>query len=249
MLDHDVTVRRRRHRRVALEAIVLTMVVCLLGWGLDYLARTGAQSLLQRDVQEVTGVTELPAAVIAPGPVIGQAITGAYRHVSVDVRGIRSGPLEIARVQAELYDVRLPLQDLLLRDIRRVGVGRSVDVVTLRLDDLNAYFETTGRSLRLYSSPTGDVQMIGFFSVLGQTIRTSGPVKFRVDGSQLRVSPQRVDTGDTELSSAGRVLLDQRLNLTVPLDGLPFATQFTDVTIAENELHLTAESRAVILRP
>jgi hypothetical protein len=74
-------------------------------------------------------------------------------------------------------------------------------------------------------------------------------VKFRVDGSQLRVSPQRVDTGDTELSSAGRVLLDQRLNLTVPLDGLPFATQFTDVTIAENELHLTAESRAVILRP
>jgi hypothetical protein len=248
--DPDETLwRRRRRRRVALEAILLTMIVCLLVLGLDRLARTGAESLLQRDIQEATGVEGTPTVDLAGGPVLGQAIAGAYRQASVDVRGVRSGPLEVAHVRAQLHDVRLPLQDLLLRDIRRVGIGRSVDVVTLQFDDLNAYFETTGRSLRLYSGTGGGVQMVGFFDVLGQTVRVSGPVEVWVDGTQLRISPQTVDTGSTRLSPAGRVLLDQRLDLTVPLDGLPFGNQFSDVTIAEDGLRLIAQSRAIILRP
>ena len=243
------TQRSRRHRRTALETILLVLVVCLFGWGLNRLARTGAESLLERDFQQVTGVTQRPEVTLPRGPVLAQATRGAYRQAEVDVRGLRSGPLEIARIQAQLYDVRLPLQDLLLRDIRRVGVGRSVDVVTLRFADLNSYFETTGRSLRLYSSPDGRVQMTGFFDVLGQTVRVTGPVELSVDASQLRISPQQVDTQGSRLSPAGRVLLDQRLDLTVPLDGLPFGNQLSEVTIAEDELRLTAESRATILRP
>lgn len=241
--------RRRRRVRIVLEALVLAVGVLLLGWGADRLARAGAESLLERNIQQVTGVAELPQVRLADGLVLHQAIRGAYGQAEVSVRGIRSGPLEIEQVQAQLYDVRLPLEDLLLRDIRRVGIGHSSDLVTLRLDDLNSYFEATGRQVRLTSNAADEVQLTGFFVVLGQTVRVTGPVELTVDGSLLRVTPRDVDTGDVSLSPARRVLLDQRLNLTVPLDTLPFGYQLTDVVVDDQRLRLTAEGTVILLRP
>lgn len=242
-------VARRRRRRTALEAAILVLGVGLLLWGTDTIARTGAESLLERNIQDVTGVAETPQVEVHGSFLLVQAIRGAYDEVEVSLVDVRSGPLQVRRVEATLQDVRVPFRDLILRDIRRVGIGRATDRVTLQFSDLNSYFDVTGRPLRLTGGEDGSVAMSGSFNVLGQIIPVSAKVKLSVDDSQLRITPMEIDTGDAALSQASRLLLDQRLNLTVPLDTLPFGQQLTEITSDQEAIYLQAQSTGVVLRP
>lgn len=240
---------RRRRRRTVLEAVIVVIGVGLLLWGTDALARMGAESLLERNVQDVTGVAEPPVVEVHGSFLLPQAIRGAYDEVEVSVVDLRSGPLRIHRVDASLLDVRIPFRDLVLRDIRRVGIGRATDRVTLRFSELNDYFRITGRSLRLTGEDDGEVRMSGDFNVLGESVPVTARVNLTVDESQLRIVPVEVDTGSVSLSRASRLLLAQRLNLAVPLDTLPFGQQLTEISNDRDALYLRAESTAVVLRP
>ena len=240
----------RRHRwRTAVEASLIAAVLVLLLWGANALSRIGAETLLERNIADVTGVVDRPRVDLEGGVFLPQALRGAYQEVDISVVGIRSGPLRIERVDARLYDVRVPFRDVVLRDIRRVGIGRSDDVISLRFQDLNTYFEITGREVRLARTDDGQVQMRGFFSVLGQTVQATADVELSVDGNQLRITPGDIDTAGASLSPVRRLLLQQRLTFTVPLDTLPFGQNLTGLTVVEDGLRLTAEGRTIILRP
>ena len=233
----------RRGWRTALEALLVTAGLVLLLWGADALSRVGAETLLERNIQDVTGVVERPEVEIDGVFFLPQVLRGAYQEVQVSVVGIRSGPLQVERVESRMHDVRVPFKDVVLRDIRRVGIGRSIDQINLRFQDLNSYFEATGREVRLARTDDGQVQMRGFFSVLGQTVQATAEVDLTVDGSQLRVTPRRIDTAGAPLSPARRLFLEQRLTFTVPLGTLPFGRELTGLVIVENGLRLTAEGK------
>ena len=128
-----------------------------------------------------------------------QALRGAYQEVDISVVGIRSGPLRIERVDARLYDVRVPFRDVVLRDIRRVGIGRSDDVISLRFQDLEQLLRDHRREVRLARTDDGQVRMRGFFSVLGQTVQATADVDLSVDGNQLRITPGDIDTAGASL--------------------------------------------------
>lgn len=241
--------RGRRARRRVIEVFLVTVSLVLLFWGADALARVGAETLLEQNLQEVTGVVERPEVEIEGPVLLPQVLRGSYQEVHVSLVGIRSGPLRVDRVESRMFDVRVPFRDVVLRDIRRVGVGRSVDEINLRFQDLNSYFEITGRDVRLDRTATGQVEMRGFFSVLGQTVQATTKVNLSVDGSQLRVTPGRIDTAGASVSSARRLFLQQRLTFTVPLDTLPIGRDLTELDIVDDGLHITAEGRRVILRP
>lgn len=238
-----------RRRRLLLEAVLLAVGICLAVWGVEVGSRAGAESLLERNLQEVTGVSQRPEVTLAEGFFLPQVIRGAYDGATVDIVRLRTGPLTVDRVHAELSDVRLPLKDLVLSDVRRVGIGRVEERVTLRLDDLNAYFVTTGRDLTLTVEEDGQIGLAGSFGVLGKTVPVTARVALTVDGTQLRITPSDIDTGDVTLSSAGQLLLDQRIALTVPLDGLPFGSQLTRLEITPEALLISASSNDIVLQP
>jgi LmeA-like phospholipid-binding len=167
MADADLSKVRRRWRdrrklsqgwRTALEAIAFVTIVLFLSWGADSLARLGAESLLSRNIQNATGVAEPPIVTVRGFAVVPQVVRGAYNEVDVTTRGITGGLLRIEQVDSQLFDVRVPFHDVLLQDIRRVGIGRSVEDVTLIYADLNAYFETTGPPFQLGAAENGKVQ-------------------------------------------------------------------------------------------
>jgi len=124
------TRRRRRglspeRRRLLLQVLGLIVVVALLLWGADTLARIRAETLLSRNIQDATGV-EVPPEVDVHGIFfLPQVIRGVYSEVHVTTEGVTGGPLRIDRVESQLSDVRVPFHDVLVRDIRRVGIGRS----------------------------------------------------------------------------------------------------------------------------
>ncbi len=245
------TGRRRptRRQRRGLEIAVLVIAVVLAGWGADTLARQGAEALLARSIQRATGVADLPTVNARGFAFLPQVVRGAYGTVDVTTRGIVSGPLRIDEVRSELRDVRVPFHDVLVQDVRQVGIGESDQHVRLRYEDLNAYFTATGRSITLSPADDGTVRLDGQVDVLGQPVRVGGTVTLSVSQANLRVSPGDIDTGSTALDRVGKLLLQQRLSLTVPLDTLPFGHELTAVSTDADGVHLDARAQGIVMRP
>ncbi len=225
------------------------IVLFLLGWGADSLSRFGAESLLSRNIQYATGVTERPQVTVRGFAFLPQVISGAYREVDVTIRGVTSGPLRVERVESRLLDVRVPFHDVLVQDVRRVGIGRSIEDVTLTYADLNAYFDKTGRSLQLMYGPDDTVLIDGAVDVLGREVTVQATVDVYASGETLRISPRAFTTGESGLDRASRLLLGQRLTLTVPLGTLPFGHQLTGIEPGPDGLRVTAEGTAIVIEP
>ena len=143
----------------------------------------------------------------------------------------------------------MPFHDVLVQDIRRVGIGRSVEDVTLRYEDLNAYFAATGRPLQLAPAADGEVRITGSVDVLGHQVQVNAMVTLSVADETLRISPRQINTGSVSLDQASRLLLGQRLTLSVPLGTLPFGHQLTSVTASGDAIRLQAEGTAIIVQP
>ena len=243
-----------RHRlteqaRFAIEFFVFVTAVFFLGWGADALARMGAEALLARNIQNATGVNEPPVVDVKGFAFVPQVIRGAYDEVHVTTRGLTSGPPRVERVDSQLFDVRVPFHDVLVQDIRRVGIGRSIEDVTLRYEDLNAYFLATGRPLQLAPDENGETQLTGVVDVLSQRLEVSGTMTLSVANDALRIRPREVNTGNNTLNQASRLLLRQRLTLSVPLGTLPFGHQLTSVDASRDGIRLRAEGVTIIVQP
>jgi hypothetical protein len=240
---------RPARRRFMLQVVGVVVVVVLLLWGADTLARIGAQTLLERNIQDATGVEVRPEVKVRGLLFLPQVIRGAYSEVHVTTRGITSGPLRIDRVDSQLFDVRVPFHDVLVRDIRRVGIGRSVENLDLTYEDLNAYLAATGRRLMLAPSSDGTVTLSGKVNVLSQNVRVSADATLSVEDDLLRISPQNLGAGPVSLDAASRLLLRQRQTLTVPLGTLPFGHRLTGVEPDQDAVHITAEGAAIVIKP
>lgn len=244
--------RRRlspERRRLLLQVLGLIVVVALLLWGLDTMARIRAEALLSRNIQDATGV-EVPPEVDVHGIFfLPQVIRGVYSEVQATTEGVTGGPLRIDRVESQLFDVQVPFHDVLVRDIRRVGIGRSVENLDLTYQDLNAYFAATGRRLTLAPGPDGTVRISGNLGIANQTVPLSADATLSVEGDALRISPVSLNTGSGSLDAASQLLLGQRLRLLVPLGTLPFGHQLTGVQADSDGVHLTATGTDIVLEP
>jgi hypothetical protein len=227
----------------------LIVVVVLLLWGADTLARIRAETLLSRNIQDATGV-EVPPEVDVRGIFfLPQVIRGAYSEVGVTTEGVTGSPLRIDRVDSELSDVRVPFHDVLVRDIRRVGIGRSEENLDLSYEDLNAYFAATGRRLTVAPGRDGTVRVSGNVEIANQTVPLSADATLSVEGDALRISPDSLNTGSGSLDAASRLLLRNRLRLLVPLGTLPFGHQLTGARADDEGIHLTATGTDIVVEP
>jgi hypothetical protein len=80
-------------------------------------------------------------------------------------------------------------------------------------------------------------------------VEVTADASLSVSEGALRITPDEIRTGDTVLSRASRLLLGQRLRLTVPLGTLPFGHQLTSATPDADGIRLQAEGTAIIVEP
>lgn len=235
--------------RKTLAALAGVVVLVGLLWGADVAARAGAESLLARNIQDATGTPELPEVRVHGTWFLPQVLRGAYREVDVTTVGLTSGSLRIDRVDSALYDVQLPFHDVLVRDVRGVAVGRSDQNVWLTYADLNDYLAATGRPLKLSRSEDGQVRVEGAVNVLSRNLAVTADVALAVSDGQLKVTPVNIDTGDSALGDASRLLLNLRLTLTVPMDTLPFGNELTQATATADGVDVRATGSDIVIHP
>ncbi len=178
-------------------------------------------------------------------------LLGAVAVAGCTVLGVAAGAAaaDAPRVDATLLNVRLPFHDVLVRDVRAIGIGRSYQRVLLTYDDLNAYFVGTGRELTVSREEGGAVHLRGTVPVLNDTFDVDADVLLTTDEESIRITPLQLGPGSAGLSEATRLLLGQRLSLTIPLDTLPFGRTLRYVAATPEGIVVTAVSDAVVVRP
>ena len=239
---------RARPVRTGLEVLVVLVVLGGLLGGADAVARSAAESLLVRNVRNAVGAEADPTVEVRGRFFLPQVIRGAYQEVHIRTGAISNGPLRIEQVDSRLRDVRVPFHDVLLRDIRAVGIGRAEQSAVLTYDDLNRYFEITGRTLQVAPSGDGRLRLSGTVAVLGEQVDLVADAGVAAGEGQLVINPTGVQTA-TSLNAASRLLLAQRLRLSVPMGTLPFGQQLTSVEAGERSIRLTAVGSTVVLDP
>lgn len=237
----------RRGSTVLLAAGVIVGTALVL-WGLDRLARWGAEALLARDIQINTGVTERPDVHLHGLFFLPQVIQGRYDDVEITLHGLRSAPLEIDRVHAELRGVHLTFHDVLTQDVGAVYVERTQEVATLSYADINAYLDSTGRQVRIDGAPAGEVQLTGSVEVLGREFSASALADIEIHDGDLVVTPSQLDTG-TVIDQPSRLLLRQRFTFVVPMDPLPFGQALTELHLDEDGMTVDVRGSGVLVRP
>lgn len=230
--------RGSRGSTVAQVAVVLISAVLML-WGVDALARWGAESLLARSAQTATGVLERPTVDIHGTFFLPQVLSGRYDEVQVAVQDLESGPLRIERLDAELQGVRLTFHDLLMQNNVPVFIERSRERATLTYEDINHYLDVTGRQVRIEAGPDGEAHLTGTVEVFGREVSASTLAHLEAADGEVVVRPTELDT-DTSLDEASRLFLRQRFSFVVPMDPLPYGQQLTDIATTDTGLVVDA---------
>ena len=235
-----------RRRPTVVLAVVVVLGTALLLWVAEWLARTGAESVLARTVQERTGVLEPPAVEVGGGPVLLQALRGRYDDVAVDLDVVSSGPVRLRDVSADLSGVYLSFPDLFDGNTERVYVEQAAEEALLTHDDLDRYLRFTGRLLDAEPAGEGQLRLTGTVDVPGGIRPVSAVAEVAPEDGALLVRPTRLDTPDA-LTGVEELLVRQRFTFPVPLDPLLFEDRGVDVAVQPAGLAVRTSGSGVVL--
>jgi hypothetical protein len=240
---------REPSRSLVITVVTAVVVGAAVLWGTDRLGRAAAESLVVRQVQQLTATAIPPAVGLRGDSFLVQAVAGRYEEVDVTLLDLSSGPLRVHRLDAQLTGVRLPVAELVRRNPDLLAVERARSRALLTYDDLDRYLEFTGRPYTLRPGLEPDeVTITGRVRVLDRDYDVSVDAVLGAEAGALTVTPSRIDTG-TDLDRPAELLLGQRFTFVVPLDPLPFGQRVTGVRADPEGVVVRTETEGVVLRP
>lgn len=208
--------------------------------GAAFAARAVAQQ-----AQVEAGLTAEPEVQIGGFPFLTQALAGRYDRVTVRATDVPAGEVRVSGFEAELTGVQVPLGDALS------GSVTDVPVSGVRARALLAYDELTRRSgdRRLTVAPAGPgrVRVTGSVQVLGQTLVAAAISRVEVSGGALIVTAESYEVGDKTADALLTRALGDRLDLRVPVEGLPYGLEVTGIEVQESGVVVLADAGPTVL--
>lgn len=228
-----------------MKRLVVTLVV-LIGLLLvaDRAGATVASRAIAAQVQAEAGSSDVDV-VIGGFPFLTQALAGRYDRVEVRAADVAAGDVSIRRLDTTLSGVEVPLADALS------GSVTSVPVQAVRARALLAYDELTRASDRgtLTVTPDGDrVRVSGRVQVLGQTLQITAVSRVELVEDTLVVTAESYQAGSAEVDPGLSRALDGRLDLRVPVTGLPYGLRLTGVEVQPEGVVVRATAAATVLQ-
>jgi hypothetical protein len=225
---------------------VLVTVVVLLGLLLvaDRVGAVVASRAVARQVQTSAGLAVQPDVSIGGFPFLTQALAGRYDAVEVRADRVPAGELTLTRLDATLTGVEVALSDALSGSVAEVPVG-GVDARALV-----AYGELSRRSgeRRLTVAPAGDrVRVTGSVEVLGQTLAAIAVSRVELVDGDLLLTAESYEVGNQTVDDLLRRALGERLDLRVPVEGLPYGLEVTDVRVEQAGVSVRAAAGPTVL--
>jgi hypothetical protein len=223
--------------------IFLIFLLVLVAVG-DRVAAGFAARTVASKLQSAAGLPERPDVDIAGVPFLTQAVAGRYERVVVSADAVPAGELTVAELTATLSGVQVPLSDVLAGDVDQVPV----DMVDARA--LLAYDELSRNSgnRRLTVTSAGErVRVTGSVQVLGRTVEATAISALTVEGEDLVVTAESFEVGNDAADDLLTRALRGRLDLRIPVGGLPYDLMLRSVGVEPGGVALRATARDVVL--
>ncbi len=224
--------------------LIFLIFLLLLGVVGDRVAAGVAARAVATQLQSAAGLAERPSVDIAGIPFLTQAVAGRYERLTVSAQGVPAGELTLRELTATLTGVRAPLPDVVDGSLEKVPVDRvdarvlvAYDVLSRRSGERRLTVAAAGERLRV----SGSVR------VLGRTVQASATSALTVEGEDLVVTAQSFEVGNAAADAALTRALRGRLDLRVPLTGLPYDLMLRSVEVEPRGVALRATARDVVL--
>ena len=211
-------------KRLAVSLVVLLALLLVA----DRVGASLASSAVAAEVQSSTRLSSQPDVDVTGFPFLTQALAGRYDRVEVGATDVPAGDLVLSRLDATLTGVQLPLSDALSGSVDRVPVA------AVQARALVGYSELARRSgdRQLTVAPAGDrVRVTGSVEVLGRTISATAVSRVEVVEGDLVVTAEAYEVGNETADDLLTRALGDRLDLRIPVTGLPYGLEVSGVEI------------------
>jgi len=225
------------------KLIATLVVLALLLAGADIAGRLIAQQKASQALGSELTTPHDPSVRIGGFSFLAQAVRGDYSHLTISADDLTLGPVDGARMQADLYEVSFPLSDALSGTLQHLTAGRAQLNATIPGSALARALGQPGLTL----TPGGDgvVQMHTTVAVAGRTFPVTVDVLMSVSDDVLHLAARPVQAAGVDVPGAVSSALQQRLTSTIPLSVLPFPLDAATVTASDGNLLVDASATDV----
>jgi hypothetical protein len=228
-------------KRLAVSLVVLLVLLVVA----DRVGAALASRAVATQLASSTALRETPEVDIVGFPFLTQAVAGRYERVEVEASGVPAGELRLARLEATLTGVHLPLSQALSGAVDQVPVDRLRARATVPYDELG---QRSG-SGRFTVAPAGErVRVTGEVEVLGRTLTATAVSRVEVVDEEIVLTPEAFEVGGAAADALVSRALGGRFDLRLALDALPYGLQVTGVEVQPEGLVVRASARDVVLR-
>jgi hypothetical protein len=232
---------------VTIAIVIVLFVLLALALGAALADRIGA-SLAERKASDfVSQPFGHPAHVRVHGtPFLTQALRGRYSDVEVSGGGLQIGEIAGATLDAHLYNVALPLRELLGGRTTALPCERVAGQIVLPYGEIARVSRTPGISLTYVNgrrTATAAVPVPG----VGQLARVSGEAVLRImPGGAVWLRVRRIAVAGISLPSLLTKQLIPSLSVPIVLPALPYGLVLDELVPGETGLLVRASAVDVV---
>jgi hypothetical protein len=235
-------------RRLLVFVAILAALAVLADRGLALLAGNAVADA----VAQSENLHEKPSVNFHGFPFLTQAIGGTFTDIGMSVRGYQAGGADgvrVDRIDLRLRQVHVGFSHVLKGSVDVVPVQSGTAEVHLRYADLNDYLARRPGDLRLHAS-SGVLVVKGTVSVpVVGSVPVEGTARLGVTaaGIAVRVATVR-SVGGVSIGSSALSRAAGALSFELPLRGLPLCIALRGVSVAADELVVSASASQFVIR-
>lgn len=227
--------------------VIVAFVLLALALGIALADRIGATLAERKASDFVSQPFGHPANVRVHGtPFLTQALRGRYTDVEVSGGGLQIGEMSGATLDAHLYNVLLPLRELLGGRTTQLPCERVEGQIVLPYGELARVSRIPGLSLTYVGgrlTATAAVPVPG----ISQLARISGEAVLRIaSGGVVWLKIRGVAVAGISLPSLIMRQLLPTLNVPIPLPSLPYGLVLDELVASESGLIVRASAKDVV---
>jgi hypothetical protein len=230
--------------------LTLVVVLALLAVAADRAAWWVAERGVATAIQRSEDLPQRPDVSIGGIPFLTQAFQGNYREVDVRFEDVPAAEgVTVDRLDAHLRGVRVPLRDLVNREVERTPVDRAgatgrvsfaaLDAATARQIPSSQLSVTYGPG-----SAPDRLAVAGTYASAVGDVRLRGEARLEVQGGSLVVTlvPESLNVPPIVRAAVARLL-----GVTYRLPDLPFGFRARSVAVGEDGVTVTATGEDVVI--
>lgn len=226
------------------KLLIFLVVLAILLVGADFGARYLATQKLGDALQSRLGVSQPPEVDIAGFPFLLQAVRGEYGDVSAALPSETVGPLSDVGITVDLINLRLPLSDAISGSVDRLTAASGRIGLTVPTASIAAAVGLPGLTI---TGQDGDLVLSATVTVLGQQFPVTARLDAVVDDAVLSLRSGEVGGAGITLPAEVTSALSTLVDLTVPLDSLPFTVTSGNVSVVGGDVVVDATTSALDL--